>query len=36
MKKSKFTDSQILSILKKAGEGISLADLCRILTQVLW
>jgi hypothetical protein len=29
MKKSKFTDSQILSILKQAGAGISVPDLCR-------
>lgn len=29
MKKSKFTDSQILSILKQAEAGTPLADLCR-------
>jgi putative transposase len=29
MKKSKFTDSQILPILKQAGAGISVMDLCR-------
>lgn len=29
MKKSKYTDSQILSILKQAEEGIPVPDLCR-------
>lgn len=29
MKKSRYTDSQILSILKQAENGISVADLCR-------
>ena len=29
MKKSRFTDSQILAILKQAEAGISVPDLCR-------
>ncbi len=29
MRKSRYTDSQILSILKQAENGISVADLCR-------
>ena len=29
MKKSRFTDSQIVSILKQAETGTSVADLCR-------
>lgn len=29
MKKSRFTDSQILAILKQAESGISVPDLCR-------
>jgi len=29
MKKSKFSDSQIISILKQAEAGTSIADLCR-------
>lgn len=29
MKKSRFTDSQILSILKQNGAGTSVPDLCR-------
>jgi len=29
MKKSRYTDSQILSILKQNESGISVADLCR-------
>lgn len=29
MKKSKYTDSQIVSILKQAEEGIPVPDLCR-------
>ncbi len=29
MKKSRFTDSQILSILKQAEKGISVPELCR-------
>ena len=29
MKKSKFTDSQILSILKQAEGGISVPEVCR-------
>ena len=29
MKKSKFSDSQIMSILKEAEQGISVPDLCR-------
>ena len=29
MKKSKFSDSQILSILKQAEAGVPIADLCR-------
>ncbi len=29
MKKSRFTDSQILSILKQAENGISVPELCR-------
>jgi len=29
MKKSRYTDSQILSILKQAESGIPVADLCR-------
>ena len=30
MKKSRFTDSQILSILKESESGIAVPDLCRI------
>ena len=29
MKKSKFSDSQVLSILKQASAGLSVPDLCR-------
>ena len=29
MKKSRFTDSQIMAILKQADEGISVPDICR-------
>ena len=29
MKKSKFSDSQVLSILKQASSGLSVPDLCR-------
>ena len=29
MKKSRFTDSQILAILKQAGSGVSVLELCR-------
>ncbi len=29
MKKSRFTDSQIMSILKQAGAGTPVAELCR-------
>lgn len=29
MKKSRYTESQIMSILKKAESGVSVADLCR-------
>lgn len=29
MKKSRFSDSQILSILKQAESGVSVAELCR-------
>ena len=29
MKKSRFTDSQILAILKEAEAGVKVADLCR-------
>ena len=29
MKKSKFSDSQVLSILKQADAGLSVPDLCR-------
>ena len=29
MKKSKFSDSQIMSILKQAGAGVPVAELCR-------
>ena len=30
MKKSRFTDSQVLSILKESESGIAVPDLCRI------
>lgn len=29
MKKARFTESQIISILSKQGKGISVADICR-------
>lgn len=29
MRKSKFTETQIVSILKQAGAGVAVKDLCR-------
>ncbi|ENW80006.1 hypothetical protein F908_02203 [Acinetobacter sp. NIPH 284] len=36
MKTSKFTDGQIMSIVKQAESGISVATLCREHSIVLW
>ena len=36
MKKSRFTDSQILNILKQAENGIAVSELCRALPPEIW